>query len=453
MDQGFDLPNVIEEFIEHKPFDPRDDFCWLEFDEKYRGKTFASIDEVIEKTRGDLNRVLCKVEQGSGFMIKKTDCTDNLMDIIGRNSNFTDIYFKYFEDGKLKELSFKRYIQLCSNSIKRYRSIDFAPDNTDPLLFNLWTGFEAQKLEDDEKTLDISSIRLINAHIKEVYCSDCEESYEYFLDLLYYIIKYPGKPLGVATFLYSKKQGSGKNIILDFLQEFVFGNNITYYTTGLENVLKKHNHLLKNKKVVIVDELASSADTWSGNFDKLKSMMTGPFITINPKCVQQYNIKNYLAWFLISNHENCLKLEPSCRRYFCLSVSEKYVGDKAYFKALADTFSPETGNVFFTYILQRGDSKNISIKIPPMNAFKKSIISKGWSSSIRYLFDIKDKDYEDGDETNISASQLFDNYKDWCVRNHEKLKSSSKFYSDIKDHVTKSRKTAGVYYDLKTIVL
>ena len=143
-------------------------------------------------------------------MIKKTDCTDNLMDIVDRNSNFTDIYFKYFEDGKLKELSFKRYIQLFSNSIKRYRSIDFAPDNTDPLLFNLWTGFEAQKIENHEKTLGISSIRLILAHIKEVYCSDCEESYEYFLDLLYYIIKYSGKPLGVATFLYSKNRGPGK---------------------------------------------------------------------------------------------------------------------------------------------------------------------------------------------------------------------------------------------------
>ena len=88
-----------------------------------------------------------------------------------------------------------------------------------------------------------------------------------------------------------------------------------------------------------------------------------------------------------------------------------------------------------------------------MNAFKKSIISKGWSSSIRYLFDIKDKDYEDGDETDISASELFDNYKDWCNRNHEKLKSSSKFYSDIKDHITKGRKKVGRFYDLKTIVL
>jgi hypothetical protein len=452
MDQGFDLP-VVDEYIEHKPFDPRDKFCWLEFDEKYRGRTFTSLDEVIEKTRVDLGRVLCKVEQGSGFIVKKTDCKDNLMDTLDTRSAFTDLYFKYVENDKPKELSFKRYIQIFGNNINRFRSIDFAPNSTDPKLFNLWTGFQAQMLDEDEKTLDIEPIQLILNHIKEVYCSNCEQSYEYFLDLLYYIIKYPEKPLGVATFIYSESQGSGKNIILDFLQEFVFGNNISYYTTGLETVLEKHNHLLKNKKIVIVDELASSSDNFVGNFDKLKSMMTGPFLNINPKGVNQYNIKNVLGWFLISNHEDCIRMEATDRRYFCLSVSEKYVGNKTYFKKLAETFTAETGNIFFTYIMRRGDSRDVNIRVPPMNAFKKSIISKGWSTSIRYLFEIKDKVYEEDDETEIKGSELYENYKDWCRSTNHRAKSDDKFYSDIKTRITKNRKAAGMYYDLKTIQL
>ena len=452
MDQGFDLP-VVDEYIEHKPFDPRDEFCWLEFDEKYRGKTFTSQDEVLEKTRCDLNRVFCKVEQGSGFIVKKTDCKDNLMDTLDTRSAFTDLYFKYVENDKPKELSFKRYMQIFSNNINRYRSIDFAPNNPDPKLFNLWSGFEGQMLDEDEKTLDIEPIQLILNHIKEVYCSDCEESYEYFLDLLYFIIKYPEKPLGVATFIYSESQGSGKNIILDFLQEFVFGNNISYYTTGLETVLEKHNHLLKNKKIVIVDELASSSDNFVGNFDKLKSMMTGPFLNINPKGVNQYSIKNVLGWFLISNHEDCIRMEATDRRYFCLSVSEKYIGNKAYFKKLAETFTAETGNIFFTYIMRRGDSRDINIRVPPMNAFKKSIISKGWSTSIRYLFEIKDKVYEEDEETEIKGSELFEDYKDWCRTTNHRAKSSDKFYSDIKTRITKNRKATGMYYDLKTIQL
>jgi len=449
MDQGFTLPNVVPAYVEYVPFDPRDEFCWLEFDEKYRGRVFTSLEEVIEQTRVDLNRVLCKVEQGSGVVVKKTDCKDNLMEILDvRTTN--DLYFKYIDNDKPKEMSFKRYIQVFSNSMNRYRSIDFAPGNTDPRLFNLWSGFVGEIVDGME---DIASIQLILAHIKDVYCNGCEVSYEYFLDLIYYILKYPGKPLGVATFIYSNKQGSGKNIILDFLQEFVFGNNISYYTTGLETVLEKHNHLLKNKKVVIVDELASSSDNFIGNFDRLKSMMTGPFLSINPKNQNQFNIRNVLAWFLISNHEDCIRMEPSDRRFFCLNVSEKYVGDKTYFKKLADTFSKETGNAFFTYIMNRGDNKEVNIKIPPMNAFKKHIISHSWSTSVRYLFDIKDKEYEEYDETEIKASDLFSNYADWCHMNRQKVKSSNKFYNDIKNHITKEKKRTGVYYDLKTITM
>ena len=251
----------------------------------------------------------------------------------------------------------------------------------------------------------------------------------------------------MATFIYSKNQGSGKNIILDFLQEFVFGNNISYYITGLETVLEK----LKNKKIVIVDELASSSDNFVGNFDKLKSMMTGPFLSINPKGVNQYSIKNVLGWFLISNHEDCIRLEPSDRRYFCLNVSEKYIGNKDYFKTLAKTFTPEAGNTFFTYIMHRGDSRDVNIRVPPMNAFKKSIISKGWSTSIRYLFDIKDKEYEEDDETEIKGIELYEDYKDWCRITGHRVKNRDKFYSDIQDNIDKRRRTAGMYYDLKSI--
>ena len=474
MDEGFNLPDDIPQHIEYEPFDPRDEFCWLEFDEKWRGHTFASLDDVINKTSTDLNRVFCRIEQGSGLIVKKSDCEDNLHDIIDRNSNFTDLYFTYcVDDDKTKEISFKRYLQIFSNLVKRYRSIDFNPASNDPKLFNLWSGFKAELQKNTED--DLNKIQLILSHIREVYCNDDLESYNYFLDLLYYILKYPGKPLGVATFLYSNKQGSGKNVILDFLQEFVFGATITHYTTGLDNILEKHNHMLKNKKIAVVDELASSSENFMSNFDKLKSMMTGPSIVVNPKGVNQYSIKNVLCWFLISNNDDCLRIEPSDRRYFCLNVSEKYVGNKSYFKSLVDSFSVESGNIFYSYILERGDDREINIRIPPMNKFKREIISRGWSSSVRFLFEKKEifdnpisisrpeelpHDSDDDDDAIempapnpiIAASSLYNEYKAWCDTNHERKKSNTKFSNDIKTKITKTRTRTGMVYDMSTVV-
>ena len=452
MDQGFELPPV-DDYIEYKAFDYNDPYCWLDFDEQYRGATFTSFDEIIEKTREDLNRVFCRVEQGKGFSIKKTDCTDNLIDIIDGTGGCTDLFFNYYnEKGKLAPpLSFHNYSKMFANNMKRYRSIDFAPNNDDPLLFNLWTGFIAHEIQDPE-TLNIKPIELILKHTMEVYCNGCQESYDYFLDLLYYIIKYPERPLGVSIFIYSKKQGSGKNVLLDFLQEFVFGNNITHYTTGLDSLLEKHNHLIKNKKVVIIDELASASDNFVGNFDKLKSMLTGPQLVINPKGVNQLIIKNVLATFMLSNHPYCVRMEPSCRRFFALKVSEKYVGNKDYFQKLCSTFNQENGNIFFSYIMYRGNKRDPSIRIPPLNKFKKEIISHGWSSSMSFLFDLKTEPQDD-EETEISATQLYNDYKDWCNQNNEKVKSNKKFSVDIEDNITKERKAAGIYYDLKSITI
>ena len=84
-------------------------------------------------------------------------------------------------------------------------------------------------------------------------------------------------------------------------------------------------------RISVVDELGSSSDKFVGNFDKFKSMMTGQSIVINPKGTNQYEIKNVLGWFLISNHDDCIRLEVSDRRYFCLSINESKIGDKEYF--------------------------------------------------------------------------------------------------------------------------
>lgn len=454
MNEGLEVPEQVPEFREFIPFDPKDSFTWLDFDEKYRGRVFTSQQEVIEQTREDMNRVFAKVEQGTGFVIKKTDAKDNLHDIIDAKANFSDLYFLYQDDEKQREMGIKRYLQLFSNDLNRYRSIDFAPNNTDPRLFNLWSGFTARLV--DKPQLD--QVELILKHIQDVYCDGCQISYEYFLDLLYYILKYPEKPLGVATFIFSKRHGSGKNIILDFLEEFVFGKALSHYTAGLENVLEKHNHLLKSKKIVIVDELASASDKFMNNFDRLKSMLTGPRLEINPKGVNQYTIKNVLAWFLISNHDDCLRLEPSDRRYFCLNVSEKYIGNTQYFNRLASTFNQDTGDAFYSYILQRGDARDINIRTPPMNKFKREIISKGWSSSVRFLFELSQRDTEgktddsdDDDDSLVTGAVLYRKYTEWCQANHEKQKSNAKFAADIKTYITKTRDGGGTRYDLTTI--
>jgi hypothetical protein len=182
-------------------------------------------------------------------------------------------------------------------------------------------------------------------------------------------------------------------------------------------------------------------------------MMTGSHLVINPKGVNQMAIRNVLCMFLLSNHTG-IHLEPTDRRYFCLKVSEKYVGDIGYFKKLTQTFTQRTGDIFYSYILQRGDSREINIRIPPMNEFKREIIGAGFNSSIRFLAECADGYIDSPDDsTEITATELYDRYRIWCGDNHEKLKSSTKFFMDIKDNITKKKTKKANVYDLTTIQL
>jgi hypothetical protein len=453
MDEGFKLPIDIPEYVEYEPFDVNDSFCFLDFKNKWHEHEFKSEGDMIIMCP-DLRRVFCTVDKGSGTNIKKTDCGDDIIDMVDAKQCISSMFFYIVNDKKKekkkekKKFTFRQFIESFANDINSYRKFVFEPNNNDPALFNLWRGYQAIEIEE----VDMDLIQPMLSHIREVYCDNCDVSYNYFLDLLYYMIKYPERPLGVATFIHSQKQGSGKNIVLDFLQKYVFGNNVSYYTTGLDTILEKHNTILKNKKFVVVDELASSSDNWMGSFDKLKSMMTGNSILINPKGLNQYSIPNLLSWFLVSNHEDCIRIEQSDRRYFCLSVNEKYVGDVDYFKMLSkSSFNQQCGNAFYTFIIDRCKDRDVNIRIPPMNAFKKSIISRGFSTSLRYLYELEGVELDRPEDALVSASDLFERYTWWCSNNREKVKSSTKFFLDIKSYIVKKRTAKGYVYNLNTI--
>ena len=455
MDDGFDMPAEIPQVEEFKAFDPHDKFCWKDFDEKWRGQMFDNEFDVIAKTRVDLSRVFCRVTKTKSSLVKKNDCGDSLIDIMGDSPRFTDMYFMVKREGKpAVEMSFATYIKKFNKHINVYSTINFTPGSDDSNVFNLWVGYLANITAEP----DMSKLDLILDHIRNVICAGSDESFDYFMDLQAFIFKYPGVPPGIATFLYSREQGTGKNIIFDFFEKYVYGENLTYYSTGLDTILNAHNNLLKNKKIIILDEIAGEAGTFMSSFDKLKSLMTGSSFVVNPKGIDQFSIKNVLAYTFLSNHNNCLRIEPGDRRYFCLSVAPSKVGNVDYFTRLAASFSREAGDAFFTYAIQRYEDRGEpSIRQPPLNDFKREIISHGFSSSIQFLisrksvFDALSAD-ERADESSVRASVLFREYVSWCSINGERPKSAAKFGRDIMANITK-KKSSGIWYDLSSIVI
>lgn len=463
MDEAYELPEAVPPHVEVRAFDPTDSFTWLDFVNKYHGQTFTSEQHLLQSTIKDLNRVYAWVEGASTNHVRKTDTSNNLFDIIDGRGKISKLFFKLQSGEKVKKITFDQYVSEFLLNIKTYQSIDFDPSCSNPRMFNLWTGYQASQVEykNEEQHAEKppAELNLILKHLFEVYCSSNEETYEYFLDLLYMMLKYPEKPLRVAVFLFSRKQGTGKNTFLDFMRDFVVGKQMTYECAGLDCVVSKHNSMMKNKKLVVVDEIASSSDAWCSNFERMKTLITSESIEINPKGVNQFLVKNLATYFFLSNNPDAIRLEASDRRYLCLEVSDKYLNNHDYFSRLRNTFNQTTGDLFYSWIIQRGDSKVVDVRKIPATQFKRDIIRQSASSSTLFLEyltvnkdELKDEEFNGVDEDyRVNASRFYEIYTRWCSANGERAKKQRKFFLDIKDNITKTHTRAGNKYDISSV--
>lgn len=425
MNEGFDIPEEIEPYDEISGITARDPFTWLTFDLTYRGRLFDNLAALITETRYDLRRVYCRVEQGKGFVIKKSDCDKNLHNIINGDAKFTDIYFKYkTPTGDDREISFAKYIQYAAKYAQRFESIDFAPGCTNRKMFNLFSGYKAQILEE----YDISKIKRPLVHIRDIICGGDVNVYTYYMRWLAIMLEHPDRRTGVVPFLYSEKQGTGKNTIFKFISENVVGSTYVREVVGLQPLLEKHNTVLQGRKLIIINEASSTKDSFMSNFDKFKSIITDSSIWIDPKGKDGFDIQNLLEITISSNHCDSLRVEESDRRYLALSVSEAKAGNVKYFKKLHDSFNDEAGNHFMTYVIKKYGGEE-PLGPPPMTKLKQDMINISLPSPIRFLKakpwkpedgTDSDEDSEDGsEETGWSADEVYKLYLKWCESEHE----------------------------------
>jgi hypothetical protein len=442
MDEGFTLPEKIEPYVEICGITASDPFTWLDFDKKYRGQTFNSIEDLINDTRYDLRRVYARVEQGKSYIIKKSDCDKNLHNIIQGDAKFTDLFFNYKTDGKTKEITFSKYIQYAAKKAQRYESIDFAPGSDNRKMFNLFSGYKATVLDE----YDISKIKRPLLHIRDIICDGDEEVFTYYMRWLAILLEHPDRRTGVVPFLYSEAQGTGKNSIFQFISKFVVGPTYVREVVGLQPLLEKHNTVLQGRKLIVVNEASSTKDSFMSNFDKFKSIITDSSLWIDPKGKDGFDIQNLLEITISSNHCDSLRVEESDRRYLAISVNESKAGDTRYFKKLYNSFNDEAGNHFMTYVIKEygGDQP---LGPPPMTKLKQDMINISLPSPIRFLkakpwkpedgADSDEDSEDESDEPDWSADEVYTLYLKWCEEEHEaRPYKKNAFQQKVKSRVT-----------------
>jgi len=459
----------------------KDEYVWLDFYNQYANKTFDSIDAIEKTFYDDLNRVFASVQFRQGSYIKKDNTTNSLYNTIStelKSSTNFDMYYSliYSKTNKKRtitetrdeSISFSRMIKNI-DKMNVYSEIICEPDDklVDKKAFNIWTGFKAKPVEN----VDMNLINpMLNLYF-EVWCAEDEKLFEYLMNWFAFMVQKPAdKPGDGGCIFLCSKPGTGKSTGLGFLSEYILGDS--YHDVDVvEQLVEKHDTLKCGKRLLTINEMASTREEFQANFNKLKGMIDGKKHHINPKGVQSYDVKNFSMFIFTSNYKDSLHLDQADRRYACLEASKKYCNNKEYFANIRkNCFNQTTGDHFYTYLINR-DINGFEKSQPPMTQMKQDILLISAPSYIKYLRDLKERlaDYvvELKDATDAKtleelpmfplnideckAGDLYANYTAWCKENGERMTvSSTKFGTMIKNQIT-SKRSNGIKYDLKTI--
>lgn len=446
-----DLPvfkKCIKEFYKYCPprkieqpnqFDFFDAYDYHSLRNEYSNKCFPSYGELLTEIYPKCRKVVAHILLGEGSFVKKIGGDNDVSKRLG-SSGF-DIYFLDETGVKCKKSFEKIAIEYTELSYPKLICSLCGAKNG----FNIWTGFQAKRVNlnniSDSTKMGVS---IMKEHIMEVWANNNQDYYNYIVSWF----------AGIFTNLTSinKKalvaistQGCGKGTMIEFMSLLMKMSNI-YNAIGVDSITDKHNKSVEGKRLIVINEMSSTKDEFRSNFDKLKSYITDPIISVNPKNINPYQIENISNFILFTNHEDSILLEQNERRYAVFSMNAKYANNEEYFSHIRKhCFNQDVADAFYTYLLE---FPAVSLNTAPDTDIRRQLMNNTKANPLKFLDSVKEEQLF-GDETEIKATRFYQRYQEWCKENGERTTfTNTKFATIMKKEIEYRRKTDGVYYIL-----
>lgn len=246
------------------------------------------------------------------------------------------------------------------------QGVVFEPKNEDPDFYNLWRGWSVEP--DDTK-----SCKLFLKHCKEIICRGDEACFRYLMGWLAHMVQFPEEKPGVAAVVRGKK-GAGKDTIAVYFARILKHHYMM--VSQAEHLTGRFNDHQKNLMFLHVEE-----GYWAGSKQgegPLKSIITSPTITIEPKGVNAFQINSVLRIYMTSNETWVVPASGSDeRRYFVVDADDAYCRDgrlgkqpgvrKAYFDALKHERDNGGPQALLAYLMEY-DITDFDVREPPDTA-------------------------------------------------------------------------------------
>lgn len=363
-------------------FDRDDPYIWGNFYEDVQSRVFPSLIDAVEFMKPRVRKVLVKINRGEGFFIQKADCNKELFlhlpsrtQFRGFNVTFkTEKVDKRKKDAEPQEIQVKQPFSKIMDDFSgelfdSYVKADIYPNNHEcpKNVFNTWLPMRAREVDGD---VDMSVVTPW-LDVMKLSCGNDEKKMLY--QLAWWRIAFCEPHLRPATSLvYQGVPGSGKSFLIEFFQEFIFGEENSRTFNGIDQVLDKFSGLKACKRLWYITELKEVAN--KDQFTALKHMITGKYIPERPMNVAQYEARNCAVQVFDSNYFTAVFIEEGDRRYVIFIMSNERRGDIAYWKTMHDKYCNQyAANHLYTWFKRLDTTKLPNVLELPESGMKELI--------------------------------------------------------------------------------
>ena len=365
----------------------------------------------------------------------------------GEHAFYIDGKYEIMDESIIKKTYFKR---MSSELTKYYfqEKIDLKTityDVNKPTFFDNFINL-CPKIKQTYKPFNEFSsetkrkVNFILKHILEVYCSDNQECYNFLLKWFSNMVR--GNRNDSALYL-KGPQGAGKSSIVDeFIRFYVIGLPLSYQG-GSSPLTGKFNSEISGKLLVMFEELETMGKSeWMSVSCKLKRQITSKTLQIEKKGQDIREEKNLNNYILLSNNDAIQ--DDDGRRYFILDINTKYIKDEDYFNELHSYFNDETGQAFYSYLLEI-DLTGYNAQKYPMTKSKLDSFSKRLDNI--YKFIKQEYILKNNGLNKVSLKDLYQQYEVWCHYQNIKPKYKPDFNNTLENVGIKNYKSnkANIY--------
>lgn len=286
--------------------------------------------------------------------------------------------------------------------IVRIREVGFDPTGNDPdITCNLYAGWPTTpKAGNCDRLLDL--LRYMCSKEKNP-----QAVFEWVLKWVAYPIQNPGAKMKTSIVVHGPA-GTGKNMFFESVMR-IYGE----YADVLDQsaVEDKFNDWASRKLFMIADEVVARSDVYHIK-NKLKGLITGDRIRINPKNFAAYFERNHMNMVFLSNEAMPVVLEEDDRRYCVVWTPSKMPED--YYHALKAEQAAGGDAALHDYLLKLDLTGFTNATNPPKTAAKDQLIELGQDSPIRFHDDLLTDDIPNVSPMPALASDWYQMYRLWC---------------------------------------